>query len=363
MDPHRVRAVARRIAQQFRRDRRTLGLLVGAPVLVLALVGALWGSTASQRTRVIVVSPIPNVPPTVSAQLLDGLRSSGGLDVSTASSDEARRQLEDAKTDAVVSVRPAGVTLEITVEIEGSDALRNGSTLQSIQQGVLKALGGSGPAAAPAVRVSYLHGGPDYSVLDYLAPLLVGLFAFFFTFLLATVSFLRERTTGTLERLLATPLRRGELVLGYLAGFSLFALIQAVVIIAFTVLVLRVRYTGNIATIFLIEAMLVIVSVSLGLFVSAFARTELQAVQFIPVVLFPQVFLSGLLVPVDQLPDVLRPISVVLPLTYSNEALRAVMIRGFPIDDPLIVKDLLVLAAFGVITIAGAIASIRREVA
>jgi ABC-2 type transport system permease protein len=150
---------------------------------------------------------------------------------------------------------------------------------------------------------------------------------------------------------------------GYLAGFSFFALIQAVVIIAFTVLVLNVKYTGNIATIFLIEAMLVIVSVSLGLFVSAFARNELQAVQFIPVVLLPQVFLSGLLVPVDQLPDLLRPIAAVLPLTYANEALRAVMIKAFPLSDPLIVRDLLVLAAFGVVTIAGAVASIRREVA
>ncbi|MEK7861238.1 MAG: ABC transporter permease, partial [Chloroflexota bacterium] len=203
----------------------------------------------------------------------------------------------------------------------------------------------------------------EYTLLDYLAPLLVGLFAFFFTFLLSAVSFLRERTSGTLERLLATPLRRGELVVGYLAGFGLFALIQAAIIIGFTVLVLNVRYRGNIGTIFLIEAMLVIVAVGLGLFVSAFARNELQAVQFIPVILLPQIFLSGLLVPVDQLPDLLRPIAAVLPLTYANEALRAVMIKGFPLDDPLIVRDVVVLAAFGTLAVAGAIASIRREVA
>ena len=362
MDPRRVAAVARRIAEQFRRDRRSLGLLVGAPILILSLVGALWGSTTSQRTRLVVVSDVPGGPPQLATRLADGLRGSSGLEVSMASVDEARQRLEDGSVDGVLSVRSAATnSVEVAVQIEGSDALRNGSTLQAIQQGVLRALRATSGTAT--VEVTYLHGGADYTLLDYLAPLLVGLFAFFFTFLLSAVSFLRERTSGTLERLLATPLRRGELVLGYLAGFSVFALIQAAVIIGFTVLVLRVKYTGNVGTIFLVAAMLVIVSVSLGLFVSAFARNELQAVQFIPVVLLPQVFLSGLLVPVDQLPDVLRPIAAVLPLTYSNEALRAVMIRGFALGDPLIVRDLLVLAAFGVVTIAGAIASIRREVA
>jgi ABC-2 type transport system permease protein len=359
VDPHRVRAVARRIATQFRHDRRSLGLLIVAPILVLSLVGALWGSNTSQVTRVTVATD-PPVPPVI----LDALRRLDTLQVATASLTDAMQQLRDGKADAVVSSRVGIVRTEIVVTLEGSDTLRTGSALGSIQKGILGAAAGP-PGAGPGspLQIEYLHGGPDYTLLDYLAPLLVGLFAFFFTFLLSAVSFLRERTTGTLERLMASPLKRGELVLGYLAGFSLFALIQAVVIIGFTVLVLKVKYTGNIGTIFLIEALLVIVSVSLGLFVSAFARNELQAVQFIPIVLFPQIFLSGLLVPVDQLPDVLRPFAVILPLTYSNEALRAVMIRGLPLDDPLIVRDLLVLAAFGVVTIAGAIASIRREVA
>lgn len=361
MSPRRVRAVARRIAAQFRHDRRSLGLLVGAPILVLSLVGALWGNTTQQTSRVIVATDR-----LVPAPVVDALRSAETLEVMTATLDEAMLTLRDGAADAVISTRVGTVSTELVVALEGSDPFRNGTVLQAIQRAVIASAGAGAPGRPPglaAMRVEYVHGGEAYTLLDYLAPLLVGLFAFFFTFLLSAVAFLRERTTGTLERLLASPLRRSELVLGYLAGFGLFALIQAVVIIGFTVLVLNVKYTGNIATIFLIEAMLVIVSVSLGLFVSAFARTELQAIQFIPVVLLPQVFLSGLLVPVDQLPDVLRPIAVVLPLTYANEALRAVMIKGFPLDDPVIVRDLLALAAFGAITIAGAIASIRREVA
>lgn len=361
MSPHRVRAVARRIATQFRRDRRTLGMLVGAPILIMSLVGALWGDSTSQVPRIVVTSDRP-----LSAQLADALERIEGLEVSTATFDDATRRLRDGEVDAVIGTRVGTVSTEIVVTLEGSDPFRSGPTLQAIQRGLIAVASAALPGSPPAqnlVEIGYLHGGEGYSLLDYLAPLLVGLFAFFLTFLLSAVSFLRERTSGTLERLLASPLRRGELVVGYLAGFSFFALIQAAVIIAFTIFVLNVRYSGELGAVFLITAMLVVVSVSLGLFVSAFARNELQAVQFIPIVLVPQIFLSGLLIPVDQLPDLLRPLASVLPLTYANEALRAVMIKGAALSDAVIVRDLLALAAFGLVTIAGAVVSIRREVA
>lgn len=354
MNPHRVRAVARRIASQFRRDRRSIGLLVGAPILILSLVGALWGGDPTDR-RTHVTLTTDRAEPAVVERTANLLRGVSGLDVATRPRDEAIADLLEGRTDAVAEL----LRLPPRITIEGSDPIRSGEILSALRAGIFSSPG----TLAEALVIEYLYAGPEYTLLDHLAPLLVGLFAFFFTFLLSAVSFLRERTTGTLERLMASPLKRGELVLGYLAGFSFFALIQAAVILLFTVYVLNVRYTGNLLTVFLITAMLVIVSVSLGLFVSAFARNELQAIQFIPIILVPQIFLSGLLVPVGQLPDVLRPIAQVLPLTYANEALRAVMIKGFPLSDPLIVRDLSVIAAFGVVTIAGAILSIRREVA
>jgi ABC-2 type transport system permease protein len=334
---------------------------VGAPILIMSLVGALWGGSTSQVSRIVIASDRP-----IPAAVLEALEKVEALAVTTATRDEAMRRLRDGEAEAVIETRVGFVSTEIVVTLEGSDPFRTGPTLQAIQRGLIAVASAALPGAAAAqdlIQVEYLHGGEDYTLLDHLAPLLVGLFAFFLTFLLSAVSFLRERTTGTLERLLASPLRRSELVVGYLAGFSFFALIQAAVIIAFTVFVLNVRYTGNLGTVFLITAMLVVVSVSLGLFVSAFARTELQAVQFIPIVLVPQIFLSGLLIPVEQLPDLLRPLASVLPLTYANEALRAVMIKGYALGDPLILRDLGALAAFGVVTIAGAVASIRREVA
>lgn len=355
MSRRRVLAVARRIVVQFRHDRRSIGLLIFAPVLVLSLVGAIWGSAQTQTPTVAVATDRFALP----APVLDRFVGSSAIVGRRATFEEAIRQLRDGEVDAVVWLD--GATLHL--RIEGSDPLASGGTGPAVQRALADALGGAAGAGGPRLELDQLYGGADYTLLDYLAPVLVAFFGFFLIFLLSAVSFLRERTSGTLERLMATPLRRGELVLGYLMGFGFFALLQALVILGFTVLVLNVRYRGNLATIFLVEAVLVIGAVSLGLLVSAAARNELQAVQFVPLVLLPQVFLSGLLVPVDQLGPYLRPISAVLPLTYATEALRAVMIKGFAIGDPLVVRDVAILAAFAFVMAVGAMASIRREVA
>jgi ABC-2 type transport system permease protein len=356
MDPRRVRAVAKRVVLGFRRDRRSLGLLFAAPVVVLSLVGAVWGSATERVPTVVAATDRFTLP----APIVDRFVASSAIHGRRGSFDDGLRQLRGGEVDAVVWLE--GTTVHI--QIEGADPLDSGSIGGAIQKALAEAVtGGNALPGGPAVKIDQLYGGPDYSILDYLAPVLVAFFAFFFIFLLSAVSFLRERTSGTLERLMATPLRRRELVLGYLAGFSFFALLQAIVILVFTVFVLKVHYRGNLATIFIVEAVLVVGAVSLGLLVSAAARNELQAVQFVPIVLLPQVFLSGLLIPVDQLPDYLRPVSAVLPLTYANEALRSVMIKGYELADPLVLRDIGVLVAFGIVMAIGAVASIRREVA
>jgi len=349
MDPRRVRAVARRIVLQFRRDRRSLGLLFIAPILVLTLVGQLWGSSTASKVRIIAVGDPP-------PELLDAFKGTD-IDLTVADRDAALDSLKAGTADAIVEFQENSAD----VTVEGSDPTRTGTIVGQVQAALTHLI--LETPLASFVKVSYLYGGPQYTLLDYLAPVLIGFFAYFFIFLLSCVSFLRERTSGTLERLLASPLKRGELILGYLGGFGVFALLQALVILAWTVFVLKVQYRGNLATIFIVEATLVVGAVSLGLAISAFARNELQAVQFIPLVILPQAFLSGLLVPVDQLNDWLRPISRVLPLTYATEALRSVMVKGYPLTDPLILRDIAILAGFALVVAIAAVASIRREVA
>jgi ABC-2 type transport system permease protein len=344
----RAGAVARRIVLGFRRDRRSLGLLFVAPIIVLTLVGALWGASTTSKVRVVAAGDMD-------PQLFEALRGTD-MELTALDRDAAIEALKSGRADAMVEFDNM-----FTITVEGSDPTRTGAIIGQIQAAVSQIVFDV-PLGA-FITVSYLYGGPSYTLLDYLAPVLIAVFAYFFIFLLSAVSFLRERTSGTLERLLATPLTRVELVLGYLGGFALFALLQALVILAFTVFVLKVQYRGNLATIFVVEAVLVVGAVSLGLAISAFARNELQAVQFVPLVLVPQIFLSGLLVPVDQLNDVLRALSTIFPLTYANEALRSVMVKGYALTDPLILRDIGILAAFAVVMAALAVLSIRREVA
>ncbi len=365
MNPRRVLAVAQRIALGFRRDHRSLALLIVAPLLVLSLVGAVWGGTAQTIPNITFAADRFGLPQAVAGRLIDALTRSSAIHGKTGTFDEGMRELRDGTTDGVVWLD--GTTLHI--EIEGSDPLRSGAVGGAVTKALGEAVASAGLAGSsvgvsgPKVELGQLYGSADYTLLDYLAPVLVAFFAFFFIFILSAVSFLRERTSGTLERLMATPLRRSELVVGYLAGFSFFALIQAIVIITFTVFVLDVQYRGNLLTIFLVEAVMVVGAVSIGLLVSAAAHNELQAVQFVPIVLLPQVFLSGLLIPVAQLPEWLRPFAAILPLTYANDALKAVMIKGAEISDPVVLRDIGVLTLFGIVMAIGAVASIRREVA
>jgi ABC-2 type transport system permease protein len=144
-------------------------------------------------------------------------------------------------------------------------------------------------------------------------------------------------------------------------GFGLFALVQSAIIVLFTAYVLQVHYSGNLAWVFLVTLILAIGAVNLGIFLSSFARTELQAVQFIPLVIVPQGLLSGLLWPVKDIPGWLQVVARALPLTYANEALTNIMIRGKGLAETALQIGVLLLFAALMVVLASL--TLRREVA
>ena len=158
--------------------------------------------------------------------------------------------------------------------------------------------------------------------------------------------------------LMTTTVARGDILVGYLLGFLLFATIQAAVILTFTIVALQIEYHGNIIEIVAVLLLVVVVAVNLGIFVSTFANNEFQVVQFIPIVLLPQIFLSGVIIPTDQMPAVMEAISVVLPLTYAVEGLREIMVMGQSLAD--VWTDLVILAGFGLGLLIAAVATLRR---
>jgi ABC-2 type transport system permease protein len=360
----RTWAVTLRIVRQFRRDPRTLLLLFAVPIVVILLVGYLLRTSSGGIKLGFVDETGGTAAPAL--QALGRTLSEGGVTPYYPSRAEAEKEVKDGDLDGAIMIAPAAQGTGVSVLLEGSNPQRSKAILRIARQMPLALSTASASAAvAPAeseLSVTYYHGGPDFETIDFEAPPLIGFFAFFFVFLLTAVSFLRERTAGTLERLMVTPTTRAELVLGYVAGFGIFAVLQATVILLVTIFVLQVEYAGSLALVLVLVVAVTVGAANLGIFLSTFARTELQAVQFIPIVIVPQGLLSGVIWPIDSFPRWLQGVAHLLPLTYSNEALRNVMIRGQGLLDTGVAVNFLALVGFAAFFVVIASATLRRQV-
>jgi ABC-2 type transport system permease protein len=201
--------------------------------------------------------------------------------------------------------------------------------------------------------------GEGYKTIDFFAPYILGVIAFLFVFMFTGVTFLRERSFGTLERLIVSPITRMEIILGYMLGFSIFALIQSLIILMFAIFVLNVKIAGNVYDVVVVQILVTLAAVNLGIFVSSFAKNELQAVQFIPLLLLPQIFLDGMFWPVSTLPDYLQALSYIMPLTYVNDALQGIMVRGYGLG--AVWFDLAVLLAFAILMVVLSALTLNKQ--
>jgi ABC-2 type transport system permease protein len=374
MSLHRTLAITARLLAQFRHDHRTLGILFVTPLVVLGLFALLFRTDAPAPTVGVVAS----ADGALGAAIAEALADSDAIDtVEVGSGNDAEDRVRDGELDAYVvlpSEPDAEGVLRPEVVLEGTDQRVDSIVPAALQRAVVVALAALAPSpppgapasALPSVEVdvrSIFGANEELDTLDLFGGPFIGLLIFFLVYVVTSVSFLRERSLGTLERLMASPLRRTEIVVGYMLGFTIVALVQAAEVLGFGLVVLDLYNAGSVWLIFGIEVLLALGAVNLGIFLSTFARNEFQAVQFIPLVVVPQVLLSGLLVPVDAEPEWLQWISNVLPLTYAVDALREVMLRGADLATAVIQRDVAVLAGFCVLVIVAAAATLRREVA
>ncbi|WP_416731100.1 ABC transporter permease [Fictibacillus sp. JL2B1089] len=329
----RIKALVIRIIRQFIRDKRTLAMMFIAPLLILTLVNLVFSSN-DYEPKIGVVSD---------QKILNQLKSSEKAFISYQKASIAHQDLADEKLDAVLEV----TTLpSLSITLEGSNPAANKSSITTIEKALRSLPNQDTEKTKNIPEINYLHGSADMETFDYIGPFLIGFFIFFFVFLISGVSFLRERTTGTLERLLATPMRRWELVVGYVLGFGIFTILQSAIIVSFAIYVLDIMMAGSIWLVILITLMLAITALSLGTLLSAFATNELQMIQFIPLVVVPQVFFSGLF-SIETMTEWLQPLSIVMPLTYGGEAIRDVMIQGDGWND--VYGNVLVLIGFSLL--------------
>ncbi|MCU1472534.1 ABC transporter permease [Amnibacterium sp.] len=199
----------------------------------------------------------------------------------------------------------------------------------------------------------------DTAVFDVVGPALLALFPFITMFLVTSITMLQERRSGTLERLMALPLGRFDLILGYTLAFGALAVVQALVAVGFAVQVCGLDVAGDpwlLVVVALVDALL---GTTLGLMASAFARSEFQVVQFLPALVFPQVLLGGIFVPRDRMPDVLHAISDWLPLSHAIEALQAV--SSATDGTGTVVRETVIVAAFAVAFVVLGAVTLRRS--
>ena len=384
MSLRRVGTLARRIVAQFRRDHRTLALLFVVPIVVTALLGWIVDGAGAHPPRLVTVVQDPALASVLDTALRDvdpdTLGYLGAVD------DEAagRTRLVDRAADVVLVV-PVGTAAAVAggraptlrVLTLGLDPVADGAAVAATAQVIARGFAGASGTPVPEIERATVYGSADADQLDALGPVFLAFFGYFFVFILTGVSFLRERIGGTLERLLATPVTRGEIVAGYSVGFGLFAGLQVAVLLAFALadiavpaigplpafsIGLGIGNAGSPLLVFVVALLLALGSVNLAILLSTFARTELQILQFIPLVIVPQGLLGGLIWPVESLPGPLEALSRVLPLRYGIEAMRGVLVRGAGLDDATLQGDLIVLAGIAIAFVLLASRTIRREI-
>ncbi|WP_242882189.1 ABC transporter permease [Actinomadura litoris] len=200
----------------------------------------------------------------------------------------------------------------------------------------------------------------DQPVLfDRIGPMLLGLFPFLIMFIVTSVATLRERTGGTLERLMTMPTGKLDLLLGYALAFGLVTLVQVGVVLLISLTWLGLDLAGSLTSLVVVAVLDALLGMALGLFASAFARTEFQAVQFMPAFVLPQLLLCGLIVPRGDMASWLEAISAVLPLTYAVEGMREISLHPSVTGD--LAVDIAVIAGFTVVALVLGAATLRRR--
>ncbi len=303
----KTRYIMKRIIRQTVNDKRSLGLILIVPVLLFTLIYFLLGDSDYKPS--IAENGMPQ-------QLVEKIKEQE-VSVITLELKEAKEAVKDKELDAVLYLE----NNEIVLYMESNDAVKSGV----LQKAILNAMKELNPTSA--MRTEFLHGSKEDNLFNSLGYIILGIISFFLIFILAGISFVRERTNQTMERLMVTPVKRWQVVLGYTLGFGIFAMLQSVILLSYVKWVLHMTMNGSILIAGLIMILLSMTAVCMGAFFSIFANNEFQIMQFIPVVVIPQIFFSGL-ISLDTLPFHLGALSKIMPVYYACNSLKGVLING-----------------------------------
>jgi ABC-2 type transport system permease protein len=350
VDLRRIGVVALRVIRQLKRDRRTIGLITFAPIVLMTLFGyALSGEMSG-----VALGLVDEGGHAALRSHLEGIKDFDIIYLGSES--DAERLVSEGRLNGAVVLKRK----EVRVLLDASSLQISNAILAAAQSGAQEEAAALQKDRGGLIITRYLF-GYDLEMMDTVGPAILGLVVFFFTFINAAISFVRERSQGTLEKFMVSPLSRVEIVSGYVLGFSFFTLLQSTTTLLVVTFGFGVPMRGSPLTALAVVLLLGAGALVLGSFLSNFARSEYQVVQFIPLIITPQIVLCGVWWPLQSIPEFIRPISYLLPLTYASDALRAVMLKGASITE-ILFPDLLALTIFFLVFFVAATLMLRREV-
>lgn len=375
----RIFAISKKVLTELLRDKRSLALLFLAPIFIMWLMNIAF--SASTDTNVQIASV--NVSNAVKKSL-DGVKhiSTKGYKTEYA----AKKALKDKKADAVLVYKDKEKykltyantnTSKTALTRQAVKSTLKQVQIQELLQNLKKAQQQASAKAAQANRLpdkyqnnsqsdmseanlnqtkqtniqqttfdiseDYIYGNKDTTFFTKMVPILMGFFVFFFVFLISGMALLKERTTGTLDRLLATPVKRSDIVFGYMLSYGAVAALQTTIIVLSTVWLLKLKVLGSMIDVILVNILFALVALSFGLLLSTLAQSEFQMMQFIPIIIVPQVFFSGI-IPLDSMANWIQSMGKFLPLYYAGHALSEIVLQGTSILN--LESDLFVLLIF-----------------
>jgi ABC-2 type transport system permease protein len=348
--------VMKKILRQFMRDRRTMALILIIPLIIISIFFFMLKDELSLRITLAVVSPDRETA--MYAALIETMKSAENLTVIEDAGPSASQAITRTNADAALAF-PAGFFSDLSANEKPHYELR----IEGTKGGIESAIGKLADAAILRARlqsiplfrgrafssgavadISYHYNTRGFRTIDLMAPGFITFFLYFISFLLTCVAFLRERSSGTLERILVSPLSSVSLVLGYLLAFFIMGSAQGAFLLMFSTWVLGIKTVVGIFWALIPILVTVLLGVTMGIFFSELAKNEFQVIQFIPLVIIPQTLLSGIIFEIDALPAAFRWIARGMPLTYTNNILKGMLLRGKGV--PELAAEFLILGAF-----------------
>lgn len=303
-----------RIIRQTINDKRSLALILVVPIFIFTLIFLLLGDSDYKAYVAQYQMPAP---------LIEKMKQQE-ITVVSMGLKEGKEAVKVKKVDALLYMEGK----DIILFFESNDTVKTGLITKALQSALKEQtqLGG--------VKTEFLYGNKDSNMFHNLGYVFLGVISFFLIFMIAGISFVRERTAQTMERLMITPVRRWQVVLGYTLGFGVFATLQSVILLSYVKWVLKMTIEGSVVEAGVIMILLSMAAVCIGAFCSIYANNEFQMMQFLPLIIIPQIFFSGL-ISLDTIPYHLGELSKIMPVYYACNALNAILVKGMKIGEVL----------------------------